>query len=161
MFWWWWWWGWGDAQINPELDVYCQGGSEPPRNCKNKNYKTKNDYTGCVCLDGFYEPDAATGCTPCPAGHKCVDGNRTVCPMHTYQPNTGATACFDCVASRDGDGVYSDCGRNQQLMWCQQGKATPLPDNCVPCTRCRKAYLTRDAEGGQPDTVDCYRSNAF
>ena len=146
------------AQINPDLDVYCLGGREPPRNCPSNDYKASPRDDACVCKDGFYQ--GATGCVACDAGHTCINGTKLPCPKHSYQPARGATACLDCVASRDENGIYSECGRNQQLMFCDVGKATRLSENCVPCTRCRRAYLTRgEAAISDGSEVDCYRSN--
>ena len=147
--------------IKPALDVYCIGGASPPRNCPNASFRSNDDYTGCVCRDGYFL-DAAGGCADCPAGSYCVGGVRAPCPRHTYQTATRATACINCVATGDETGVYSDCPGNQQLEVCKEGKSTRLSDNCVPCTRCRKAYLTRTSQGAEPSQaeVDCYRSNA-
>ncbi len=145
-------------QIDPNLDVYCRGGSYPPRNCKSADYKANPANDDCICQDSFYMTGG--NCVRCEAGHMCVNGVKSPCPIHTYQTGTGATACVDCVASRDENGIYSNCGRNEQLMWCAPGKSTLLSVNCVPCTRCRRAYLTRGAAAvADGSEVDCYRSN--
>ena len=137
--------------------MYCLGGREPPRNCASADYKANPTNDACVCQDGFYMVGGS--CVRCEAGYTCVNGVKQPCPLHTYQPNTGSTSCIACVASRDETGIYSECGRNMQLMWCMPGKSTLLSANCVPCTRCRRAYLTRGA-AAEGSEVDCYRSNA-
>ncbi len=143
--------------INPLLDVYCVGGADPPRNCPSADFQSNAASTACVCRDGFFL-NTNDVCQECPKGSFCVGGVRRACPKHTYQTATRATACVNCVATGDELGIYSDCGPGQQLEFCEEGKATPLTENCRPCTRCRKAYLTR--KQNTQGEVDCYRSNA-
>ncbi len=148
------------VKIDPTVDVYCQGAANPPRNCPSNKFQSNANFTACVCRDGYFMNPAGE-CEDCPVGSYCVGGESALCPKHTYQDKTRATACTGCVETRDEYGVYSDCGENQQLRVCEEGQRTPPSKNCVPCTRCRRAYLTRvrprDPNEGE---VDCYRSNA-
>jgi hypothetical protein len=139
-------------QLKDDLDVYCAGGDAPPRNCKNSNFQHSRDYSRCVCKDGFYEQDGE--CVACPTGSRCLEGVKTLCPPHTYQDTEKATGCKSCAVERDGELVYSGCPGNQQRRWCEPGTSEPA---CVPCTRCRKAYLTRNTDERNPE-VDCYKN---
>jgi hypothetical protein len=141
------------AQISPDLAVYCKGGDDPPRNCPSLDYRSSQDYTKCVCMPGFYESSPAK-CAACPPGHMCPQGEKIMCPQHTYQPAWQATACLNCVPGGTKDGIYSACGAGKQLAWCQPGKADDVSTNCVACSRCKRPYLPASA-----DQVDCYRSN--
>jgi hypothetical protein len=129
--------------------VYCPGYDAAPRNCPSSDYKSSADYTKCVCKAGFYEQPGE--CVPCPAGHWCLEGVKTPCPLHTYQSATGATACLACSSTGDKDGIFSGCPPSMQRKWCLPGSSQP---ECVPCTRCRKAYLTRT---GPDEQVECYK----
>lgn len=133
--------------------VWCTGGNAPPRNCNSEMFTHNSQYTECVCKDGYY-PEGG-GCAPCPAGAKCVGGVKEVCPMHTYQNNARSTHCINCVATGDENGIYTGCSDKQQLSWCLPGKADALEANCVPCTHCKRSYLTVEAGSTQKD---CYRS---
>ncbi len=110
----------------------------------------------CICKDSFYDAGDGWGCQPCPAGYKCVGGEKIICPIHTFQENQGATHCDNCVSTGDENGIYNQCSDNQQLEWCQPGKGTALKTNCVPCSHCKRPYLT--PKGGTPQK-DCYQSN--
>lgn len=134
--------------------MYCAGGDAAPRNCKNNNFQHSTDWSKCVCKDGTYEEGG--DCKDCPTGHMCMNGEKITCPLHTFQDSIKATACKPCMQDRDGDLLYSGCPANNQRQWCQPGTSVP---QCVPCTRCRKAYLTRNAPQNPEDTeVDCYKN---
>jgi hypothetical protein len=133
--------------------VYCLGGDNPPRNCPSERQRSSPDYSKCVCEDGFYE-SATDVCTPCPAGNFCVGGTKEMCRRHTYQPNTQATTCIECVPGATEDGIYSSCGTGRQLAWCNPGKYTSLTENCKACSQCKHPFLPQTEE-----QFDCYRSN--
>jgi hypothetical protein len=139
-------------QLVDDLDIFCAGGDAPPRNCKNSNFQHSRDYSRCVCKDGFYEQ--AGDCVACPKGSWCLEGVKTQCPLHKYQDLEKATECKSCAVERDGELVYSGCTGNRQRRWCEPGTSEPA---CVPCTRCRKAYLTRNTDVNNPE-VDCYKN---
>jgi hypothetical protein len=144
------------CQINAELDVYCAGGKQPPRNCPSDFYVHSPDYGACVCKDGYVDPDGLAGaqtCRLCAPGHYCVGGVERECAIHTFQVNAGATACQKCSSTGDEYGIYTECGDKQQLTWCLPGKSDSLSANCVACSRCKRAYLSASEE-----QVNCYRS---
>ena len=136
-------------QLTPELDVFCKGGEEPPRNCPSSEFQSSHDYTKCVCKDGYYEDSGR--CLECLEGNTCLQGVMTPCPPHTYQPGKRATSCLPCSSTGDGEGIFSGCPPSRQRKWCNAGTSQP---ECVPCTRCRKAYLTRT---GPDEQVECYK----
>ena len=145
-----------NVQINTDLDVWCEGGKNPPRNCPSAAYIHKPDYSDCICKDGYYDPDGKGGqeCKSCPAGSYCVNGERILCPLHTYQDKEGQTECENCATTRDQYGIYSNCPDKYQLSWCEVGKSTRIQDNCVSCAMCKRPYVT-----GGVGQVNCYRSN--
>lgn len=137
-------------QINPDKDVYCTGGGEPPRNCPDMNHVHNANYTGCICIDGFYSLVNQTVCMRCPIGYFCTGGTATPCPQHQFQPEPGATHCTPCANTADEHGVFSECGEGYQLQWCFEGSKSRI---CIPCSQCARPYTT--AMNGQ---TKCYRN---
>lgn len=138
-------------------NYYCPGGDSPPALCP-LGKSPKSTWTECVCPPGQYDVPGL-GCQDCPAGFFCIDGVISSCPMHTYQEDTGASACKDCASPRTGTGkaVGSPCDINELLKWCDpsipETQNQSLSMNCVPCTNCRRPFTTADVE----NLKNCYK----
>jgi hypothetical protein len=136
----------------------CPGGSESPRNCKvgDDSLIVNADQSMCVCKNGWYGTEE-TGCKPCEAGYYCVDGVRTQCEDHYFQPATEQTSCNPCSSTGDQDGTSEICDRGKQLPFCLRSDLTsqnqPQRTRCVLCSSCKRHYISPTA--GQKD---CYRS---
>ena len=114
-----------------------------------------HDFSKCVCKEGYYDPDGdgpRVECLRCEPGSWCKEGVKTLCPPHTYQDGYEQTECKSCSSTSDVNGIYSSCGQRKQLQFCGEGQTARV---CVPCSHCKKAYLSTSVS----NQVDCYNSN--
>jgi hypothetical protein len=147
------------VQTESQADIDLAGGASPPENCPSKDFVQSQDGSQCVCKPGYFAITDTT-CAPCEAGYRCPNGVKEQCPIHYYQPRTGATDCIPCSSTGTALGFFSACGvRGYQLRFCDpdvpgtQDKA--LSTQCIPCNQCRRPYVS----GGDTLLSDCYRDN--
>ena len=133
------------------------GKDAPPVNCLSDEFRTSPDGSECACRAGMFP--SGEGCVPCEPGHMCPNGTMLQCPMHTYQPASGATSCLRCGSSGDDNGYFRCDRRGFMLQFCDPARpSTQINDlmrNCVPCQRCRRAY----AAISDSNLVGCYRDD--
>jgi len=127
----------------------------PPQNCINKNFRMSPDGSECVCSAGLYP--SGPDCVPCEAGYMCPNGTKVQCPIHYYQPATGATSCLQCGSTGDDNGFFRCDRRGYLLQFCDPARpgsqTKDLMRQCVQCNQCRRAY----ASNADPYLVGCYR----
>jgi hypothetical protein len=139
----------------------CPGLDTAPRNCfqnvtNHAQLVANSDNSRCICGRGWYGTET-TGCTPCEAGHYCVEGEQIPCKDHHYQANIGQSACERCTSTGEVDGtpVYK-CGSGRLLIQCQRTyprtQNQSLSNGCIPCNQCRRPYIS----GAVVGLNDCY-----
>ncbi len=139
------------------LTLVWPGGDSPPENCISQNFRMSPDGSECVCNAGLYP--SGLDCVPCEPGYMCPNGTRVQCPIHYYQPATGATSCLRCGSTGDADGFFKCNRQGYLLQFCDpavpNSQSGELARKCVPCNQCRRAY----AAFFEPNLVGCYRDN--
>ena len=84
------------------------------------------------CALGQYWDADNSACTDCYGGTYCPDGTNWInCPIATYNPNKGATACYPCPSSMITP--YAGCG-DPSCCKCPAGyQQPPGTTYCVQC----------------------------
>ena len=112
----------GHIVPNSKDTYYCPGGGlvlPLP-----ENSQATPDYSGYVCLPGFYQ--AGASCLQCTPGSVCKYGRKFECPEHYYSSAFGMSHCTLCTR---------ECGSQwQHPLRCPQG-STANP-GCVSCGAC-------------------------
>lgn len=141
----------------PVSDPVRSGGDSPPENCLNSNFRMSPDGSQCACNPGMYA--SGPDCVPCEPGYMCPNGTRVQCPLHFYQPASGATSCLQCGSTGDDNGFFKCNKRGYLLQFCDpavpSSQTGELIRRCVQCSRCRRAY----AATTDPNLVGCYRDD--
>jgi hypothetical protein len=119
-------------------NVICTGGVSPPFPCAT-GLAADTTRTQCVCVPGKYKKSDNL-CEICPAGHYCLDNNKTQCKDGTYQPQMNQPACVECKDD------FPCVASNSQPVKCLQSNGIEFQINrgCVPCSRCKNEVI--DAE---------------
>ena len=89
-----------------------------------ENSEPTPDYSGFVCIDGYYLHGAS--CLPCVQGSVCKYGRSYVCPVHYYSSSFASTFCSRCAAECGSEWFYP--------VRCNQGSTSNV--GCVPCGGC-------------------------
>jgi hypothetical protein len=112
----------GHIVPNSKDAYYCPGGGlvlPLPENAE-----ATPDYSGYVCLPGFYQ--AGASCLQCTPGSACKYGRKFECPEHYHSSAFGMAHCALCTR---------ECGSQwQHPLRCPQG-STSNP-GCVSCGAC-------------------------
>ena len=128
---------------------------------------------GCrSCPPGSYATHAgSTMCTTCPKGSFCADGYQlsqygvletaprmggiampTLCPVGTYNPNTGSTSPADCIACPAGTAQPAlGATAAEQCVRCEPGSASRAQSSA--CSLCRPTSAQPLA--GMPECDEC------
>jgi hypothetical protein len=113
-----------------------------------------------ACAPGSYSGYGATGCTTCPAGAYCLGaGTPTfiLCPIATYNPNTGGTSLAACITCPAGTYALTGSTSSSQCIPCQPGSfstggpcqfcpantfsALPSASSCTACPAGTMSYI--------------------
>ncbi|EDO40914.1 predicted protein, partial [Nematostella vectensis] len=149
-----------NANICP-VGHYCPDGTGEPYNCpkgtfgNDTAYKTVDECWNCTagqhcstpgqnkpdgpCDPGYYCPPRSSSSKEieCPSGTYCIGGNSEpeLCPIGTYQPNTGRTALADCTSCTEGyycmtRGLSNATAPCKAGWYCPTGSSVPTPREC-------------------------------
>ena len=151
--------GWSDADSTPTTDcTECDAGKHSLPGA----YGADETRFGCVsCRIGWNDHDSmpVSPCVQCISGRFQAEASQTdcdMCPMGTFQPNSGHGVCIDCIAGKflDIRGGIS----NEQCEDCMLGKWSELAartsaNDCIACTPGTYVDLTGSNEEG--DCIEC------
>ena len=93
-----------------------------------ENSRATDDYTGFVCIDGYYLNGAT--CLPCLPGSACTYGRTYKCPVHYY---TSAYSMSYCIRCSTPDECHAVSEWNNPIR-CKQGSTANV--GCVACGGC-------------------------
>lgn len=137
--------------------VYCLGFDYPPMLCGG-GAVANPQRTECVCPPGKYY-NSARICIDCPKAHFCIGNNNPeVCPIHTYQSDTGQSTCLSCLTKNKIP--RATCGANQMAAQCSLANddqtLTYLTNpECVPCLQCSNPAIDKFRDSTKK-YLDCY-----
>ena len=113
-----------------------------------------------VCPAGTYSNYGASECISCPAGSYCLGaGNPSfiLCPIATYNPNTGGNSLSACITCPAGTYALPGSVSSTQCIPCQPGSfstggpcqfcpantfsAAPSASSCTPCPGNTMSYI--------------------
>lgn len=132
--------------------VVCPIGYFAPQNC------TKD--SGEHCSIGSC-PKVAD-CLPCPVGHYCIGGNKTLCPLGSISDMKGMSKCKECIMGFEADSNRTSCIacepgfakgiKGKECKKCLSGTYTPFFRSAV-CYSCPPGTYQEGL--GEIDCIPC------